>query len=81
MRIISPLIKAMAAPIAWIMVGLLKGENLTCAMWPTDPNEFPDCVTNSTFALPCQIPKTYETDITTCDAVSFKIQKKCCSFL
>lgn len=61
--------KAMAAPIAWIMVGLLKGENLTCAMWPTDPNEFPDCVTNSTFALPCQIPKTYETDITTCDAI------------
>ena len=81
MFVLVPLIKAMAAPVAWIMVGLLKGELFTCAMWPTDPHKFPDCARNTSFVLPCQIPKTYETDITTCDAVSFKIQKKCCSFL
>jgi hypothetical protein len=73
MFVLVPLIKAMAAPVAWIMVGLLKGELFTCAMWPTDPHKFPDCARNTSFVLPCQIPKTYETDILTCDAVSIKL--------
>ena len=25
--------KAIAAPLAWLMVGLLKGEDLACALW------------------------------------------------
>ena len=65
--------KALAAPITWLMVGLLRGENYTCARWPTDPLEFPDCAKNTSFVLPCQIPTTYEAEILTCDAVSIQL--------
>ena len=27
------------APVAWLMVGLLKGYHLTCAIWPENPGE------------------------------------------
>ena len=31
--------KSMKAPVAWLMVGLLKGYHLTCAIWPENPSE------------------------------------------
>lgn len=53
------LIKSAAAPLAWLLVGLLKGEHGTCALWPTRAEDLPDCWKNLTsFPMPCQIPST-----------------------
>lgn len=65
--LISCIVKSLAAPLAWLMVGLLRGEHLTCALWPTngDIPVFiePECEHDGKFPLPCQIPKTYENPI------------------
>jgi len=75
---ITCIAKAMPAPLAWLMVGLLRGEMLTCAFWPTKNGminvPFPECAAalpeDVEFPLPCQIPKTYETIVEGCGAVS-----------
>ena len=66
--------KAIPAPLAWLMVGLLRGEHVTCALWPVRDGmvdmEFPACA-DETFPLPCQVPKTYEKIVEGCGAVIF----------
>ena len=63
------IIQALPAPIAWLMVGLLRGEHAACALWPTHNKDYPKCAIASSFPLPCQIPKTYEEAVEGCAAV------------
>ena len=71
------IVRSLAAPVAWLMVGLLRGEHLTCAQWPSDGilPEVANCNATGRFPLPCQIPKTYEKPIVEddCPAVYYNI--------
>ena len=68
------MLQSIPAPLAWLMVGLLRGEHVTCAMWPTQQEDYPVCAgDDSAFPLPCQIPKTYETEVESCAAVMAKL--------
>lgn len=63
--LIKCMMLSIPAPLAWMMVGLLRGEHATCGYWPTDIEDYPSCYVNTTvWPLPCQIPRTYdETDL------------------
>lgn len=67
------MIQSLPAPLSWLMVGLLRGEHVTCALWPTRPEDYPECADDgSSFPLSCQIPKTYDEAVESCAAVLVK---------
>ena len=64
------MLKSSPAPLSWLMIGLLRGELVTCALWPTRKEDYPDCAGDDpSFPLPCQIPRTYEEAVESCAAV------------
>ena len=56
---------AIPSSMAWILIGLLKGEFYTCAEWRSEIV----CENRTITVRPCQIPETYKAEITSCPAV------------